>query len=588
MVATDRSQPASSPPERVGRYDVLLPIGTGGMATVYLARVRVVDSLYRNVALKLMHPHLRTEDGTWAIQLVEEAKLAGSIRHPNVVPVLEVGEDPHGVFLVMEYVEGDTLAGVIRAARTQKRPLPPPIVARILADALTGLHAAHELTAPNGEPLLLVHRDFSPQNVLVGTDGISRLTDFGIAKVKTRIGVTASGVIKGKVGYMAPEQALGKPLDRRCDVWAAGVVAWELLAMRRLYQDDDQVATLLRLVSNPPPRIRSVCPGVPQEVDDAIASALEVDLTKRCPTALDLKKRLLEAWARIGPTADAEQVGEFVRGLVSAKIEKRAEQAKAVLALRAKISHVSERAIEMASRDGFDSSDLASVREAAARQRSADHSTRAALAVGVGSDPAAPSSKQEVEVRTDKGSSWSRSHRAPAWKRPALGGSIAAVALLAAAGLIAWRIRGGESPLPVAGPDAPSASVPPVDASLTAPDTTVAQTGPSAWAGPAQAKDRPTILVRSDVPMTSLRVGKRTVAMVAATTEVEVQLGEQEWSMPLEVRATALDGRRASVRVESLGDVVEVRFPASQKGGSASSSRKQTSKKAPGLAPPPY
>ncbi|HQP39033.1 MAG TPA: serine/threonine-protein kinase, partial [Polyangiaceae bacterium] len=201
---------ASFAPDHVGRYEILLPLGTGGMATVYLARVLVVEDLYRNVALKLMHPHLRTDDGQSTAQLIGEAKLAASIRHPNVVPVLEVGEDPHGVFLVMDYVEGDTLSGIVRAALAGGATLPPRIVARILSDALLGLHAAHELTSAEGAPLSLVHRDVSPQNLLVGTDGISRLTDFGIAKVATQLDATASGVVKGKVGYMAPEQALGR------------------------------------------------------------------------------------------------------------------------------------------------------------------------------------------------------------------------------------------------------------------------------------------------------------------------------------------------------------------------------------------
>ena len=219
-------------PERVGRYELLLPVGTGGMATVYLARVSVVEGVFRQVALKLMHPSVQADSDN-AVSLLEEAKLAAQIRHPNVVTVVEVGDSPHGIFLVMDYVEGDTLSGLRRTRRKQGGQLPPNIAGRIMLDSLAGLHAAHELKDELGQPLHLVHRDFSPQNILVGTDGISRLTDFGVAKAAGRSNVTKSGIIKGKVAYMSPEQALGKEVDRRCDVWAAGVVCWELLAGQR-------------------------------------------------------------------------------------------------------------------------------------------------------------------------------------------------------------------------------------------------------------------------------------------------------------------------------------------------------------------
>src|SRR5262245_60891524 len=142
-------------PERVGRYELLLPIGTGGMATVYLGRVHVVGDVYREVALKLMHPFIHAEGREAATSLIEEAKLAVRIRHPNVIPVVEVGEGPQGVFLVMEYVEGDTLSAINRVMRSEKRTIPLPIAARIITDALAGLHAAHELKDDLGQPFEL-------------------------------------------------------------------------------------------------------------------------------------------------------------------------------------------------------------------------------------------------------------------------------------------------------------------------------------------------------------------------------------------------------------------------------------------------
>src|SRR5262249_42264402 len=157
-----------------------------------------------------------------------------------------------GVYMVMDYVEGDTLAGLIRGARAAHERLPLSVAGRILCDALSGLSATHELCDASGRPINVVHRDFSPSNILVGLDGGTRLSDFGVAKVEGRAGVTSTGVIKGKIGYMAPEQVLGRKLDRRCDVWAAGVVAWECLAGRRLYQDEDQVAALFRIAQEEP------------------------------------------------------------------------------------------------------------------------------------------------------------------------------------------------------------------------------------------------------------------------------------------------------------------------------------------------
>lgn len=311
-------------PEKIGRYEIVLQIARGGMATVYLARAEGHGGFDRYVALKLTAEHLR-DDPEFAQHLVEEAKLVAHLRHTNVVPVLDVGEDEMGaVFLVMEYVPGDSLGGLVRTAKKAGAVVPPRIGLRILVDALQGLHAAHEHVDEDGKPHSLVHRDFSPQNILVGTDGIARLTDFGIAKATSRASITVAGTMKGKVSYASPEQARGKTLDRRCDVWAAGVVAWEVLASRKLYPSTER--TLLDIVKGPPPRIREVMPDIPQEIDDIIARALAMEVEARTPTALMLARELTHAARTAGMLAEVEEVAEHVKHAVAPILAERKEK----------------------------------------------------------------------------------------------------------------------------------------------------------------------------------------------------------------------------------------------------------------------
>ena len=325
----DSASPPLPAPSRVGRYEILSRIASGGMATVYLARARGALGFEREVALKLTHAHLR-ESPEFAAVLLEEAKLAVRIRHSNVVSILDVGEDPYGVFLVMEYVEGGTLLGLMKRAEAEGAPLPLGIGMRILLDALAGLHAAHELTGDDGAPLGVVHRDFSPHNVLVGKDGVAKLTDFGIAKAATSVGHTATGVVKGKAAYMAPEQARGHAVDRRCDVWAAGIVAWELIAGRRLYpKNEDGVPVLLKVVSEAPPRLRDVRADVPPDLDEAVASALTMDVSKRCASAQLFARQLAAAMAPWERVADGIEVGEHIVRVAGAQLaERRAKLAQ--------------------------------------------------------------------------------------------------------------------------------------------------------------------------------------------------------------------------------------------------------------------
>jgi serine/threonine-protein kinase len=325
-------------PHFVGRYEVLVPIASGGMATVYLARSRGAGGFEREIALKLTHAHLR-ESPEFQELLIEEAKLAASIRHHNVVSVLDVGDDPLGLFLVMDYVEGDTLSGLLRRGRTVGQPMPRPLALRALLDALAGLHAAHETRDPDGRDLQVVHRDFSPQNILVGMDGIAKLTDFGIAKAVSRVGNTTTGMLKGKIAYMSPEHARGSPIDRRSDVWAAGVLAWEIVTERPLWpRDTEDVTMLIKLVTTSPPRLRDVDAGVSEALDEAIGKALTMEPGDRWPTAAAFAKALGSA----AEAADADELGAYVREVAGPKIAQRRQQVRSMGVLRAQMGEIAE------------------------------------------------------------------------------------------------------------------------------------------------------------------------------------------------------------------------------------------------------
>jgi len=188
---------------RLGRYETIRAVASGGMATVHLARALGAGGFERLVAIKVLHPHIQSEPDFVAMFL-DEARLAAQVRHPNVVPTIDVSTDP--LFLVMEYVEGPSLHAVQRDLRRQNKVVPLEVALRITLDLLAGLHAAHELTDSSGTLLNFVHRDVSPHNILLGVDGVTRITDFGVARAESRLSSTRGGQVKGKLAYMAPEQ----------------------------------------------------------------------------------------------------------------------------------------------------------------------------------------------------------------------------------------------------------------------------------------------------------------------------------------------------------------------------------------------
>jgi eukaryotic-like serine/threonine-protein kinase len=277
------------------------------MATVHLGRLVGPGGFGRTVAIKRLHPHLAKEP-EFVTMLTDEARVAGRIGHPNIVSTLDIVAVDGEVFLVMEYVAGLTLSALLKRAASQGERIPLGIANTIMAGVLHGLHAVHEARDENGRPLEVVHRDVSPQNILVGVDGVARVLDFGIAKAAGRLHTTRDGQLKGKVGYMAPEQLGAGSVDRRTDIYAAAVVLWEVLTGERLFEGDDAAAVfgsvLQKKVTPPSEKV----PDVPGEIDQATMRGLEREPMRRFARARDMAMVI----ENTGPLARASEVGEWV------------------------------------------------------------------------------------------------------------------------------------------------------------------------------------------------------------------------------------------------------------------------------------
>ncbi len=311
------AQPGEPRDTSAGRYVICDQLASGGMATVYIGRLVGPAGFSRTVAIKRLHSFLAV-DPDFAAMLLDEARLAARIRHPNVVPTLDVVRADGELFLVMDYVEGESLA---RLARLQKTPLPLSIAATIVAGALEGLHAAHEAMNDRGEPLSIVHRDVSPQNILVGSDGVPRLVDFGVAKAVGRVQSTREGHVKGKAGYMPPEQLRGETVDRRADVYASAVVLWELLTGKRLFAADSPAATMMLVLEQavlPPSHFN---PEVREALDGIVMRGLAHDAELRYSTA----EQMAQALEQAVPPATARQIAQWVTGLAAESLRERAK-----------------------------------------------------------------------------------------------------------------------------------------------------------------------------------------------------------------------------------------------------------------------
>jgi serine/threonine-protein kinase len=306
----------------IGRYVLFDQIASGGMASVHLGRLIGSGGFARTVAIKRMHARFASEPD-FLTMVLDEGRLASRIRHPNVVPTLDVVAEHDEVCLVMEYVHALSLAEILRAYGRGER-VPPRLASAIVCGLLHGLHAAHEATDEAGTPLGIVHRDVSPHNVLVGGDGVPRVLDFGIAKASGRLHTTREGVIKGKIAYMASEQLDSAPVDARTDVYSAAVVLWECLMGRRLFEAEHEAALLKPVLAGPDrSKLKT---GLGAKVDAWVVACLSPKPSERPVSA---RAAALELERCIG-VATATELGSWIERVVGDKLAKRQELVREV------------------------------------------------------------------------------------------------------------------------------------------------------------------------------------------------------------------------------------------------------------------
>lgn len=306
--------------EQIGKYQIIQHLASGGMASVYLARVTGPGGFERHVVLKT----LRTKgvaDPSLVPMFLDEARLVASLHHRNIAQVFDVGSDNGTYFLAMEYVHGETLQVVMETALANDAPLPLDFGVTVLCATAAGLHHAHERRGARGVPLGIVHRDVAPSNLIVSYDGSIKLIDFGIAKAAERATHTKTGFIKGKAGYMAPEQIRGYPVDRRTDVFALGILAYEVMTLHRAFAGDSQFEALERALRRDLVPPTKAVPGFPSELEEVIMTALEIDPDDRYPNADAMRRDLERVAARLGLATGESVVLPVLEKLFGIRLE---------------------------------------------------------------------------------------------------------------------------------------------------------------------------------------------------------------------------------------------------------------------------
>jgi serine/threonine-protein kinase len=294
----------------LGKYRIVRKVGEGGMAFIYQAFSQGAGGFERPVVIKVIRPEL-ARNREMVNQFVREASVGANLDHPNIVNVFDLGEHEGMLYIIMEYVAGRDLAALIQCARGARRVLGPEIVAFICVDVCKALECSHGYINDEGHPAPIIHRDVSPQNILLSRDGDAQLADFGMARALGTARVTAQGVLKGKLSYMAPEQSRGKEVDARADLFSLGVVLWESLTGRRLFLGENPTETIKRVRACQPPPLHKVAPHVPEKLRTIVHRLLLVEPDDRYQTATEVRKEL-QSFLRDARPVDSSGLAELL------------------------------------------------------------------------------------------------------------------------------------------------------------------------------------------------------------------------------------------------------------------------------------
>lgn len=301
-----------------GRYELLYRYAQGGMATVWLARVQGKHGFEKLYAVKTLLPHLAADEA-FRTMFLDEARIASRIRHGNVAEIEDLGEDGGILYMVIEWIQGDAWSKLCGAILERKDPIPADLMLHIAAEACAGLHAAHELTDDVGRLINVVHRDVSPQNIMLSESGAVKVIDFGIAKAVGRASEqTRAGLIKGKLEYLAPEQAMGGAADRRADIWAVGATLYHIFSGHPPYPGKNDLDVLRRISARKPPA--PLPPTVPRRVADVVMQSLQPDVAHRVPTAADFGRMLASVMAsHVSPEDVARVLRHYLKDRMQAR-----------------------------------------------------------------------------------------------------------------------------------------------------------------------------------------------------------------------------------------------------------------------------